>query len=290
MGVTEGLRLMGSWEFSPVPWLVLAATGVAYVVASTKVTRSAPARPWPASRTWCFVAGLSVTAFALVGPPGAWDDVFFYAHMTQHILVGMLAAPLLVLGDPVLLTLRISSPEIRRRWLVPCLRSRTVSVLTHPVFGWVFFVGVMGLTHLPAVYDGFLDHPVLHDFVEHPLYLVSGLVYFQPLLSPTTGSRFVPHGVRLLSLFTVMVPMAMLGFFIFAAPHLAYPFYAHVSRPFGPDPLTDQKLAGILMWSTSMVLMVAWLVVAAAGWFKAEELRTRRSERSGAGLTPGLQP
>ena len=145
----------------------------------------------------------------------------------------------------------------------------------------------MGVTHLPAVYDGFLDHPVLHDFVEHPLYLFSGLVYYQPLLSPTTGSRFVPHGVRLLSLFTVMAPMAMLGFFIFAAPHLTYPYYAHVSRPFGPDPLADQKLAGILMWSTSMVLGVAWLVVAAANWFKAEEEHTRRSERAGAGLAPG---
>ncbi len=290
MGVTEAPRLMASWEPSPVPWLILIATATLYLVAASRVTRRAPARPWRQSRTWCFVVGIAVTAFALVGPPGAWDDVFFYAHMTQHILIGMLAAPLLVLGDPVLLTLRVSSPEVRRRWLVPCLRSRAVSVLTHPVFGWVFFVGVMGVTHLPAVYDGFLDRPVLHDFVEHPLFLVSGLVYFQPLLSPTTGSRFVPHGVRLLSLFTVMLPMAMLGFFLFAAPHLAYPFYAHVSRPFGPDPLADQKLAGILMWSTSMVLGVAWLVVAASNWFRAEELRTRRTEKASADLASGLQP
>jgi putative copper resistance protein D len=277
--VTDALRLLRSWETAPLPWTVLVVTGALYIVAARRVSRRAPDRPWAPYRTWCFVSGLAVTAFALVGPPGAWDDVFFYAHMTQHILLTMLAAPLLVLGDPVLLTMRASTHDVRRRWLVPCLRSRAVHALTHPAFGWTFLVGVMAVTHLPVVYDAFLDHPVLHDFVEHPLYLVSGLVFFQPLLAPTAGTRHVRHWVRLVSLFTVMIPMAMLGFFIFAAPRLAYGFYAHVPRPFGPDPLADQRLAGILMWSTSMVLSVAWLVVGASNWLQAEERHTRRAER-----------
>ena len=58
----------------------------------------------------CFCSGLAATAFAVVGPPGAYDDVFFYAHMTQHILLTMLAAPLLVLGDPVLLVFARRQP------------------------------------------------------------------------------------------------------------------------------------------------------------------------------------
>jgi cytochrome c oxidase assembly factor CtaG len=285
--VTDALRLLRSWEPAPVPWLTLILTGAIYVVASRRVTRRAPEHPWAAYRMWCFVAGLAVTAFALVGPPGAWDDVFFYAHMTQHILLTMLAAPLLVLGDPVLLAMRASSSGVRRSWLVPCLRSRAVHLMTHPAFGWTFFVGVMALTHLPVVYDGFLEHPWLHDYVEHPLYLVSALVYFQPLLAPTAGTRHVGHGVRLVSLFTVMVPMAMVGFFIFAAPDLSYGFYGHVARPFGPGPLQDQHLAGILMWSTSMVLSVAWLVVAGCNWLDAEERRTRRTERDPSHAVPG---
>ena len=217
MDVTEAVRLLRGWEPAPIPWLALVATGVWYVVAASRVTRSTPAQAWKPSRTWCFLAGLAVTAFALVGPPGAYDDVFFYAHMTQHILLSLLAAPLLVLGDPVLLVLRASTADTRRRVWVPVLRSSVVRVLTNPVFGWTFFVGVMGVTHLPRVYDGFLTHPLLHDYVEHPLYLVSAVVYFQPLLVPSTGTRHVPHGVRMVSLFTMMVPMAMLGFAIFAA-------------------------------------------------------------------------
>ncbi|MFZ2013340.1 MAG: cytochrome c oxidase assembly protein [Nocardioides sp.] len=284
--MTETLQLFRSWEPAPVPWLALIATGTWYVIAASRVSRRTPEHRWPVARMGCFCSGLAVTAFAVVGPPGAYDDVFFYAHMTQHILLTMLAAPLLVLGDPVLLVLRASSQATRRRVWVPVLRSRAVHVLTNPVFGWVFFVAVMGVSHIPAVYDGFLTHPVLHDYVEHPLYLVSAMIYFQPLLVPSTGTRRVPHGIRMVSLFTMMVPMSMLGFFIFAVPHLAYPYYAHVDRPFGPGALTDQHLAGILMWSTSMVLGVAWLVVAGYHWLEDEERRTRRSERVPPRLTP----
>ncbi len=286
MDVTEAVRLLRGWEPAPIPWLTLVATGVCYVVAASRVTRGTPAHPWKPSRTWCFLAGLAVTAFALVGPPGAYDDLFFYAHMTQHILLSLLAAPLLVLGDPVLLVLRASTANTRRRVWVPVLRSGVVRVLTNPVFGWTFFVGVMGVTHLPRMYDGFLTHPLLHDYVEHPLYLVSAVVYFQPLLVPSTGTRHVPHGVRMVSLFTMMVPMAMLGFAIFALPHLAYPYYAHVSRPFGPAALADQHLAGILMWSTSMALGVVWLVVAGYHWLEDEERRTRRQEHVIGRLAP----
>lgn len=285
MVVTDGLRLLGSWELAPVPVVLLGLTAILYVAAVRSITGRTPHQPWPAQRTACFFSGLAVTAFALVGPPDAWADVFFSAHMTQHILLTVLGAPLMVLGDPVLLAMRASNRDVRRRWLIPLLRSRVVRILSHPVSGWLVFVGVMGLTHLPALYDAFLAHPWLHDFVEHPLYLASSLLFFQPLLAPTAGITPVPHWMRLVSLFTVMIPMAMLGFAIFVAPSLTYAFYAHVSRPFGPGPLADQHLAGILMWSTSMVFGVAWLVVAGGSWLAAEERRTSR-----AGLAPLAMP
>jgi putative membrane protein len=227
--------------------------------------------------TSCWVAGTAVVLVALVGPPGAWDDVYFYAHMTQHLLLATLAAPLLVLGDPLLLLARVAKPQWRRRRLVPVLRSRAVHFLTNPLTGWSVFVGVMGVTHIPAVYDYALEHPGVHDYLEHPLYLASGTLYFYPLLVNTAG-RHVRHWVRIVSLFTVMLPMAFLGFFIFALPHLGYPFYAHTDRPFPPGPLADQRAAGIVMWSGSMVVGVAWLVLAGRNWLVDEERRTARED------------
>jgi putative copper resistance protein D len=270
--------LLDTWDFAPVPWLAVLTMAVAYVVAARAVSRRTPSRPWPWSLTCCWLGGTLVLLIALVGPPGAWDDVYFYAHMTQHILLASLAAPLLVLGDPLLLLFRCATPAWRRRRLVPIMHSGTVRVLTHPVTGWVALIGVMGATHVPAVYDYALEHPAVHDYVEHPLYLASGMLFFYPLLVTTAG-RYVPHWMRVASLFSAMIPMAFLGFFIFALPRLAYPFYAHTDRPFPPGPLADQRAAGIAMWSVSMVIGVAWVIVAGRNWLVAEEQRTARLER-----------
>ena len=67
-----------------------------------------------------------------------------------------------------------------------------------------------------------------------------------------------------------------LSFFIYASNYLLYPFYAHVRRPFGPPPLADQQVGGILMWSGGMLIDVAWLVLATTAWLRSEATRTRR--------------
>lgn len=278
MKVTQSLLL--GWVLEPVPTLALLACGAAYVLGARRVSRRCPGQPWPRFRTVLFLAGAVAVAVAVLGPPGAFDDTFFFAHMTQHVLLTMVAAPLLVLGDPILLTLRAASRDVRRRWLVPLLRSRGVRLLMHPVLGWGLFVTVMVVSHLPALYDYAVEHPLVHDYVEHPLYLGTALVFFYPLLAPTSGPRRVPAGIRVLSLFTVMIPMALTGFFIYAAPQPAYPFYAHVARPFGPGALVDQQLAGALMWSSSMVLSALWLCLAGARFLRAEEARGHRLDRT----------
>ncbi len=272
--------LLRGWQLVPVPALGLTLVAAAYVLAARLVDRSCPAQPWPRGRTVSFLAGVLVVAVAVLGPPGSYDDTMFAAHMTQHILLTLVAAPLLVLGDPVLLCLRAAPRRVRRRWLVPALRSRLAHRLTHPVLGWLVLTLVLVGSHVPAVYDYPLRHPLVHDYVEHPLYLGSALLFFYPLLAPTAGPRSVPAGIRVLSLFTVMIPASFTGFFIYVTPRVAYPFYAHVPRPFGPAPLVDQHLAGALMWSSSMVLSVVWLCLAGLHWLQADATRTRRLDRA----------
>lgn len=282
MSVTELATLSRGWEFAPVPAAGLVVVAAAYLLAVHRVRRVSPAQGWPQPRTACFLAGIVTIGVSVMGPPGYFDDTFFFAHMTQHVLLTLLAAPLIVLGDPLLLTLRAAPRAFRRRWLVPALRSRLAQIFTHPVVGWAFFTVVVVGSHVPAVYDYPLAHPGVHDYVEHPLYLASALVFFYPLLAPTPGPRRVHPGVRVLSLFTVMVPMAFAGFFIYVLPHVAYPFYAHVTRPFGPGALADQQLSGALMWSSAMVLSVAWLCVAGLGWLRSEAARSQRLDRANA--------
>ncbi|MGZ4776845.1 MAG: cytochrome c oxidase assembly protein [Oryzihumus sp.] len=252
----------------------------AYLLAARRVDRAVPAHPWPRARTACFLGGVLALAVATMGPPGYFDETFFFAHMTQHVLLTLVAAPLLVLGDPLLLSLRAASRPVRRRLLVPVYRSRVVRALSHPGVGWAVFSAVTVVSHVPAVYDYALSHPMVHDYVEHPVYVGSALLFFYPLLSPTPGVRHVRGGIRLLSLSTIMVPAAFTGFFVYVAPDVAYPFYAHVTRPFGPGPLADQQLAGALMWSSAMVLSVVWLCLGGLHWLREEATRARRLDRA----------
>jgi cytochrome c oxidase assembly factor CtaG len=214
----------------------------------------------------------------LQGPTGVFDDTFLWAHMVQHIVLVMVCAPLLLLGAPVLLVLRVSSPKLRRRWVVPLLRSRPADALTNPVTTWLVLTVVIVGTHFTPFYELALEHSNLHKFVEHPLYLGAALLYFYPLLPGSLATCRVTPAGRVLSLVLMMVPETMTGFFIYASPYVMYPFYAHVSRPFGLGPLADQQLGGALMWAGSMLIDAGWVALAAHAWLRSEEARGRRSD------------
>jgi putative copper resistance protein D len=208
--------------------------------------------------------------------------------MVQHIVLMMLAAPILLLGSPVLLLLRASSRGVRHRWLVPVLRSRAVAALTHPVASWLIFAGVLMGTHFSPFYEYSLRHPLVHDYVEHPLFLGAALIYYYGLLPGNPSPQRLAPAWRALSLFLMMIPETMTGFFIYASRYLLYPFYGDVARPFGPSPLPDQQLAGALMWSGSMLIDSVWVSVAVLEWLRSEERRARRLDL--AALAEGTRP
>jgi putative copper resistance protein D len=196
--------------------------------------------------------------------------------MVQHILLVMICAPLLLLGAPVLLVLRVSSPQFRRRRVVPVLRSRLAYLMTDPTATWLLLALVIVGTHFSPFYELSLEHPNLHRFVEHPLYLGAALLYFYPLLPGNLSTRRISPATRMLSLTLMMVPETMTGFFIYATTSVMYPFYATVHRPFGPGPLTDQQLGGALMWAGSMAIDAVWIALAAHEWLLSESRKGRR--------------
>jgi putative membrane protein len=269
-------QFLGTWTFEPVPGFAIAVTAVAYVAAAVTVRRRSPGRPWQAGRTASFLGGLLLAWIVILGPIGAYDDIFFWSHMAQHIALMMIIAPLLLLGRPVLLLLRVTRPEARRQMIVPVLRSRAVRVLTDPVLTWLLFAGTLIGTHFSPFYNYALEHPPVHDYVEHPLYLGVALLYYYPLLDGNPGQHRTPHGARVLSLALMMMPEALTGFFIYAQGHVLYPWYAAVARPWGPSPLADQQIGGAMMWGGGMLLDTGWLIAAVAAWLNAEQARTRR--------------
>lgn len=277
----------------PVPAIAILAAGAGYLWATRRIARRWPGAPWPGSRTAWFLAGLALVWVAILGPFGAYDDTFFWAHMVQHIILMMVAAPLLMLGAPVTLILRAATPGVRRAWIVPVLRSRVVGTLAHPFVGWVIFAGVLLGAHFTPFYDYALYHPWIHNYVEHPVFLSAGMLMYWSMLGIDPGPVHVPHSVRILLLFLMMPVEALTGFVIYAARHLMYTFYAHVERPFGPGPLADQHWGGMIMWAGGMLVDLGWILVAARAWYHHEQRQAARldarldARRAAAGTPAG---
>lgn len=245
---------------------------------SWAVRRVRRAGSWSRAASGCFYVALLLLALTYLGPIAAWSHTFFWAHMTQHLVVMMVVAPLLVLGNPVTLAFRASGPATRRRWVLPILRSRAVRVLTNPWVTWVLFAGALLATHFTPFYDLALRNHDLDYFVEQPLYLIAAFLFYFPLIGSNLQPRRPSHAVRLLSLGTMMFPEALVGAVIYFASVPLYSSFDTV-RPFGPGVLDDQRLSGALMWALVMVVDSGWMMLAAAEWFTSEEKKTAGLDR-----------
>ncbi|MFO1538831.1 MAG: cytochrome c oxidase assembly protein [Chloroflexota bacterium] len=267
--------LTGGWSFDPLIWLPVLLAGLGYHLARRKVDREHPGNPVPRFRSWCWMAGLVTLLVAIQSPIERYDTVLFSVHMVQHLLLAMVAAPLLLLGAPVTLLLRAATPELRRRVLLPILHARILRVLTHPLVTWSLFAIVLWGSHFTPLFDAALEDRGAH-LLEHALYLSTALLFWYPVIGADPGPNRLPHGARVGYLALGMPFGTFLGLAIFSSTTVLYPHYATLGRTWGPTPLEDQALAGGLMWAGGDGVFLLALVLAVAAWLRSEEREARR--------------
>jgi putative copper resistance protein D len=209
---------------------------------------------------------------------GVYDDDLFSIHMLQHVLIMDVAAPFLLLGAPLTLLLRASTPEVRRRWVLPVLHSRVVRFISFPVFAWVTFTVVLWISH----YSGLYEEALVNDWVhrgEHLIYLVAALLFWWQAIGIDPAPWRMPYPIRIMYVFLLMPQMAWLGLAFYGSDHVIYAHYANIVRTWGPSPLTDQQTAGVIMWLIGDMISMGWLAYLIARWVKHEELATQRKDR-----------
>jgi len=224
---------------------LVVAVGVLYLEAAARGRRlDRRGRCWPRRRTACFLAGLAVLVLDLYSGIGTGADVWLSVHMLEHMVMWVIAAPLLVAGAPVRLAL-FALPSAGRRRLGRCLRSPAVAAVTGPLGSVALFSAVLLVTHLPAVYGLALSNDYVHE-AEHGLYLVTAVLVWAPLL----GVDPLPHrpgpGGQLACMVACMVPMAVIALWLGIAAH---PVYGHYVQSLGPSALHDQHQAATIMWA-----------------------------------------
>lgn len=221
--------------------------------------RRFPGRTFSGWRVSAFIIGMLLLGASLCAWADAAADRSFFAHMVQHMLLMLVAAPLVLLGAPMLLLVATPRASIARR-ITALAHSFPAQALFAPVTGWVTFVAVLWVAHFSPLYEWALRSPWVHVF-EHALFLTCAFLFWSVVIQVGYAPRPVPYAARMLYLFLAIPQGAFLGLAIYSARGVLYPHYVTV-----PAALADQQNAGALMWIAGGFLMFAAFMMTGAAW------------------------
>jgi putative membrane protein len=270
-----------AWSAEPGIVVPLAIAGAMYAVGVRRLWRSAGTdggiRRWEAAS---FAGGWLVLAIALVSPLHALGGSLFLAHMLQHELLMVVAAPLLVLGRP-LVPLLWALPESWRRSLGGAARSRAVRrpwrALTDPLAAWSLQTLVLWGWHAPALFEASLHSDAVHA-LQHASFLGASLLFWWALVHGRRGR--MGYGAAVLYLFTTAVHSSVLGALLTFAPTPWYAHYAATAPLWGFSALEDQQFAGLIMWVPAGISYLIAALALLVSWMRESERRVVRREET----------
>jgi putative membrane protein len=266
--------ILFAWTLDPIPIVGVVLAAAAYLWAERRIAQRHPASRVPTYRRWLILGGLAAVLVALVSPIDTYEGSLFSVHMVQHMLLELLAAPLIVLAAPITLALRVASPRARRA-LLAVLHSRPVRWLAFPLVTWFLFAAVNWGWHFSSLYNVALENDAVH-YLEHASFLGAALLFWLPAIGPDPQPWRMPHPVRLMYLFLAMPQNSFLGVALLSTDHVLYLHYVTSVRLWGPTPLDDQHLGGTFMWVFGDMVFLAAMLGVVVAWMRFEDSRTAR--------------
>jgi putative membrane protein len=249
-----GLTSSG-WATEPALIAPVAIVGVAYAAGSLRMrTRHRQPILW-------FTIGWIVLALALLSPLHELSERLFAAHMAQHELLMVVAAPLLILGRPSI-ALLWSLPRRLRGGVGRVMRLRI-----RPLEAWLVHAIVIWLWHVPALFESTLRSDVMHG-LQHASFLGSALVFWSAIMRPR---RRASLGLSIIYLFTTAVHTSVLGALMTFARAPWYAAYASTAVAAGFSPAEDQQLAGLIMWIPASAAYLIAAVIVIRRWLADSE-------------------
>jgi putative membrane protein len=281
----------GFWDWSLDPPLVLVVDlAVLYWVGCRRTVtprRTAAIQRW---RDAAFYGAMAVLAIALASPVEPLSEQLFWVHMIQHVLLMLVAAPLLVFARPWIRLWR-ALPLSGRRPLARALAHgrhaaplRALSRwLGSPAAGLGLFSVVLLGWHIPAMFDATLRSGTLHA-LEHSLFFATSVLLFKQVIpSPPLRAR-LGDVQRVLYVVAAMTVSWILAVVLALAPKALYPHYAHLAaRPGGISALADQQLAAGVMWVPGSITFVIIIFVYVHRWLAPPAPGSHRAPRLVAG-------
>lgn len=223
---------------------------------------------WSPARTTAFIAGIVVLCVAVVSGLASYDDEVFVIHIIQHLLLMMVAPPLLALGSPVTLAIQAAKRPLQGR-LVRLVHHPVVRVLATPLFSGVLYYVSMYAFLLTPFYRYSLQHPLVHD-ASHLAMLAVGCLFWWPMVGIDPLTHRPTLAMRLIWIFAGMPFEVFLGVAIM-----------NFAKPIAPEhTLADTHAGGAVFWVVSMLITLAAAVIILAQWIRQEERATLRHARA----------
>jgi putative membrane protein len=255
------------WVFDPFIVLPLLAAALLYWRGN---------RPGRGIRRWearCYWTGWAFLAIALVSPLHAMGEVLFSAHMAQHEVMMLAAAPLLVMGRPLVVYLW-GMPRGWRRPVARPFAARSVQRLwrwsSSPLQAWWLHGAALWVWHIPLLYQATVSSDLIHT-LQHLCFVLSGLLFWWALLrNPRTRGQY---GAAAMYVFGTALHSSILGALLTFAPGVWYPIYAETVQAWGLTALEDQQIGGLIMWVPAGVLYTVAGLALMAAWLRESEVR-----------------
>lgn len=281
-GPVTRATLWRAWHLSPVLciglllWLILYGMGAAQL--AQRRTRT-PTR----GRAIAFGVGWLTLIVALVSPLDALSETLFSAHMIQHLLLMLIAPPLLVISRPLPVLLWALPRPARLQlagWRGPLAWLRQIwGLLTQPLVALAAYTASLWVWHAPVLYESALRHDAIHA-LEHACFFGASMLLWWAVLQPKAGQR--GYGMSILILLISAIQGSILGVLLTFSNVLWYPSYALFTQGWGMTPLDDQRMAGLIMWIPPGVLYLGAVAALFVAWLAAVERDAQRREQPAA--------
>jgi putative membrane protein len=264
------------WPLEPYTWAILALAAWLYIRGLRRMwSGGGGIKP---SEAWCYAGGWFALFVALVTPLHPLGSFLFSAHMTQHEILMLIAAPLLVLGRPILVYLKALPPRwahdlgnlSNRAWW-----QNTWQAISNPFSAWLIHAAALWLWHVPRLFEATLRSDIIHA-LQHISFLASAVLFWWSVMHGR--QRAAAFGMAVLYMFTTALHSGLLGILITFAGRVIYPSYTNTTRDWGFSPLEDQQLGGIIMWIPAGIAYIVAGLIFFAGWLRESDRRLRRRE------------
>jgi cytochrome c oxidase assembly factor CtaG len=286
--------LWRAWTFEPVTIALLALSAWMYATGLTRLWHAAGVgRGVRRPEAWSFAAGWLLLTLTLLSPLHALGGVLFSAHMAQHELLMTVAAPLLVMGRPLIPFVWALPPRWRRitgQWTSARSFALPWRALTHPATAFLIHAAAIWVWHLPSLYDATVTSEAMHA-AQHASFLGTALLFWWVVVRPGLARGGTPASIGLL--FGTLLHTGALGALLTLTSRLIYSAYAATTGPWGLTPLEDQQVGGLIMWVPGGLAYVIAALALVVRLFRESEQRAAwpeatRDAAAGVRQRPGL--